>query len=542
MISRRQREWAKNLLNEEKNYIIKDPGGRLSIALVYPNRYYVGMSNLGFQTIYAILNKRQDIVCERFFLPDFPLLPQETLISLENQRPLREFAVIAFSVSYENDYPAILKMLDFAQVDLEAEKRSETDPLIILGGACSGFNPEPLSRFIDCFLVGEGEEIIHTFLAQYHEWGGQGNREDFLLRLGQNPSFYVPRFYQAQYHSDGTVAQIVSDKRVVPKISRAVIPDLNLYETSTQVITPNTEFGHMFLLEISRGCCRQCRFCLMRALYKPYRRRKIESLLPTINRGLTYRDTIGLVSASPTDHPDLLALCTYILEKGGKVSISSLRFESITEEFLQCLLHSGHKTITLAPEAGNERLRYSLGKEITDEEIFSKIRLITKAGIPHLKLYFMIGLPSETEADVEAIENLLKKIKHVILQTAKQKTSIGKITLSLNCFVPKPLTAFERCPMESIPSLKAKQKFLAKRIKQLGNVEVLHDVPRWAYIQGLLARGDRRVGELLQQAHQAGGNWKEVFRTMNLNPDFYALRQRSPNECLPWDLFHEPVE
>jgi len=537
MISRRQIEWAKKVLAEEQNNVIKDPGGRLSVALAYPNRYYIGMSNLGFQTIYALLNDREDTLCERVFLPDIPLSAHDTLVSLERQRPICEFEILAFSVSYENDYLNILKILDLAGISLRAEDRTDNDPLVVIGGICASFNCEPLAYFADCFLVGEGEVTVPEFINQYLAWQGKGSREELLLNLAGRSHFYVPRFYHMEYHSNGTLARIIPDKNVSPHISRARLSDLNAYETTTRVVTSNTEFGNMFLIEIGRGCPRRCRFCLMTELYKPFRIRSLDAILPAIRRGLLYKDTIGLISASPTDHPQILQICSTILAEGGKVSVSSLRAESITEEFLGCLTVSGHKTITLAPEAGSERLRKYLGKNMTDELIFDKVQQIIAGGIHNLKFYFMIGLPSETDADIGAIESLVKRIKHVMLQTARRKAFLGKITVSINCFVPKPLSLFERCPMDQVPVLQAKLKFLIRRLKSIANVQVIHDVPKWAFIQGVLARGDQKVGELLHQVYKAGGNWKSVFRTINLNPEFYALRSRDETELLPWDLF-----
>lgn len=570
MVSWRQKEQAKALVAQEQNSVIKDPGGRVSVALVYPNRYYVGMSNLGFHTIYALLNSREDTVCERVFLPDTPLSDQESLISLETQRMLHEFDIIAFSVSYENDYLNILKVLDLARVPLEAKSRTEHDPLVIVGGACAGFNPEPLARFTDCFIVGEGEETSLEFIDRYLAWkgngslagsgspsfpcspgragrastAGMGSREDLLRDLAGREGFYIPSFYRVEYHPDGRIAGFKATEDAPAhvhqsRISQTVISDLDAYETTTRVVTPNTEFGDMFLVEISRGCRRSCNFCLMTSLYKPYRTRSPKALLPAIQRGLSYRDRIGLISASTTDHPQIQEICSMILAEGGKVSVSSLRMESITQEILDCLAVSGHKTITLAPEAGSERLRKELGKSMPDELIFDRVRQIIASGIPNLKLYFMVGLPSETEADVEAIVSLVKRIKHVMLQTARQKASLGKITVNINCFVPKPLSRFERCAMEQVSTLQSKLKFLAGRLKSLPNVQVLSDVPKWAFTQGLLARADRRVGEILHQVHISGGNWKNACQAVNLNPEFYATRQRDEEEILPWDLIRK---
>ena len=535
MISWRQKALARKLLAQERNTVIKDPGGKLSIALAYPNKYSIGMSNLGFQSIYSLLNQRKDTMCERVFLPDFPLASNETLISLERQSPVYEFEIVAFSVSYENDYLNILNILQLARLPLLADERTEKDPLVIMGGVCASFNSEPLVPFIDCFLIGEGEVVVPQFIDHCLAWPRK-DRQMMLLQLAGKPHFYVPKFYKIQYDAEGTVAKIVPKKEALFPITRAVA-NLDHIETSTKIVTSKTELGNMHLIEIGRGCRRGCHFCLMTNLYKPYRARPLSLLLPGIDHGLSHRDVIGLVSASPTDHPQILEICSAIVKKGGKVSVSSLRFESITEEFLQYLLMSGHKTITLAPEAGSDRLRNSIGKKLTNEAILEKIRLITAHGIPNIKLYFMIGLPSEKDDDIKAIETLIKKIKHIMLQEGKKRASLGKITVSINCFVPKPFSRFERCSMEEVSILQSKLKFLLRHLKDISNVYVIHDVPKWAFIQGLLARGDRRVGEMLLQVFKNKGNWKLIFQTMNLNPSFYTARERGEKEVLPWDIF-----
>jgi radical SAM superfamily enzyme YgiQ (UPF0313 family) len=366
-----------------------------------------------------------------------------------------------------------------------------------------------------------------------------GSREDFLKSLAAREGFYIPSLYQVEYHPDGKIAEIRAAEGAPDHIPHVMVPDLDIYETTSRIITPNTEFGDMFLVEISRGCRRSCSFCLMTSLYKPYRTRSPRALQAAIRRGISYRDRIGLISASVTDHPRIMEIFSMILAEGGKISVSSLRLESITPELLDCLAASGHKTITLAPEAGSEQLRRELGKCMPDELIFDRVRQIISCGIPNLKLYFMIGLPSETEADVEAIVSLVKKIRHVVIQTARQKTTLGKITVNINCFVPKPLSRFERCAMEDVPVLQSRLKFLAGKLKAIANVQVLVDVPKWALVQGLLARADRRAGEILHQVHINGGNWKNACRAVNLNPDFYATRQRDEAEILPWDLMRK---
>ena len=536
------RESSKQILKEEINTVFKNFGGRIKIALAYPNTYYVGMSNLGFQNIYFHLNTRNDVVCERVFMPDreqyrvyqecnFPLL------TLESGSFVNQFDIIAFSCSFESDYPNILDILKLSNIPVYSKDRGERSPLVILGGVCSFFNPEPVSDFIDLFLCGEGETLCDEFIEIYKTNYQNREKNQLLKELATLKGIYIPAFYHYSYDNEGKISSIKNNSLSPERIKRRVEKDIDKFDTQTRIFSPNTEFGHMYLLELARGCPRGCRFCILCQVNKPFRIRDKERLLNLVKKGITYRPKIGLISASVSDYPYLNELCSDIIKLGGKVSVSSLRLDSITENLLEHLLKSGHQTITLAPETARERLRKSIGKKISDEQFMDVISLIIKMGIPNLKLYFMIGLPGETIEDIEEIVSLVKKIMHFSIAYRKGSRNFKQITVSVNAFIPKPLTSFQRLPMENTDQLTYKIKFLTKKIRGLRGINIIYSLPKWAYIQCLLSRGDRRVGNLLYNYHKFDKNWKKAFYNSNLNPDFYIYRYINKDEILPWNLW-----
>jgi len=535
------KEKTSSLLSQEKGVIFKDWGGKITVALIYPNTYYVGMSNLGFQSIYYQLNQRPDVVCERVFLPDEEDLPeyQRThthLFSLESQRPLLSFDFVLFSVSFENDYLNILKILKMAELPLLSRDRGGDHPLVAMGGICAFANPEPMADFMDFFFVGEGEELCGEVIDVYKTIRDPvQEREVFLERLLEVEGVYVPRFYMVRYREDGRVKEVVPYGNSPVPVKKRRLKDVNNYDTISYIRTPNTEFGAMGLLEVGRGCGRGCRFCLEGEVYRPIRHRSLPAILRAADRASEDSKRIGLVGACVSDYPWIDRLCAALRERGIKISVSSLRVDTVTESLLKALVESGHKTITLAPESGTERLRYLIRKEISDGEILHAVDLIAGSGILNLKLYFMIGLPTETDEDVLAIAELSKKVKHKMLSCCRNQRRLGRITLSINAFVPKPWTAFQWVPFEETSSLEAKLKRIRQALKGVANITVTHDLPKWAYLQALLARADRRASGLLLLVLENGGNWSLAYREWSLNPDFYVYRPRGVEEVFPWD-------
>ncbi|MBI4619010.1 MAG: TIGR03960 family B12-binding radical SAM protein [Desulfobacterales bacterium] len=533
---------AKKTLIQERGTIKKARGGRIRVAIAYPNLYYIGMSNLGFHTIYYLLNSLPDVLCERVFLPNKDECQAYTstntaLFTLESQKPLYEFDIIAFSVSFENDYINILKILDMAKIPLKRGERNNSHPLIIAGGVASSMNPEPVSDFIDLFVIGEGEEVIPELFVSYKKGMENGYKKDEILgNVADIVGVYVPGYYTVDYKSDGTVRDFEPKGRVSRKVKRRWVKDVDKFKTHSIVLTPNTEFSNMFLIEISRGCKWGCRFCAAGFIYRPYRKRGLENLRETVTKGLKDKDKIGLVGAAVSDYPMLPELCELILARGGKVSLASLRADSLDDRVVKCLKASGHKTISLAPEVGSERLCGVIGKKITEEDILGGAEMIISNDILNLKLYFLIGLPAETLEDIEEIVHLVKKVKHRILEASKGKKRLGRVTLSINSFVPKPATPFQWHPFDDIKFLNNKLKVIRNALKKESNINVISDLPKWGYVQSLLSRGDRRVGRIILAAYRFGGDWKKAFRETDINPDFYVYRQRYFEEIFPWDF------
>ncbi len=535
------------LLSQEKGTIRKSWDCKSSVALVYPNRYYLGMSNLGFQSIYQLLNSLPDTVCERSFLPEDDeqhelLRTQTPLFSLESFHPLRDFNIIAFSLSFENDYPAILTILKLAAIPFSSAERGSKYPLIIAGGVCAFFNPEPLSEFIDLFIIGEAEEALPQLMENYHHHQGTAaSRDSLLTHLSRGEGIYVPRLYEVTYNPSGTIKTFQPKGKAPPTIQRNYTRQLDRFPTCSVITTPQTEFSNMFLMEITRGCAHRCNFCSMGCVYTPYRGRSLEQLKETATKGLNLRHKIGLIGATLSDYPHIKTLCKFILENGGKFSATSMRIDLLDEELIKLMKQNGLQTITLAPETGSERLRKVIGKNLSDKQIFKTVELIAQHHFRHLKLYFLVGLPTEEPEDIDQLIELTKRIQHHTIKSQPRSRHHETISLSINPFIPKPSTPFQWHPFENINSLKAKLKKIRNSFKQDKHISVTWDLPKWSYLQCLLSRGDRRVGKILVAAHEQGGNFQKAYRQVDLNPDFYIYRPRALDEILPWDFIDHGV-
>ena len=540
------RDRARKRLAAETGTVVKDWGGRLSVALDFPHTYYVGMSNLGFQTIYGVLNRRADIVCERAFLPDPDDLPVHEgsgvpVLSLESQRPLREFDCVAFSATYENDYLNLLRILALSGIPVRARDRGPGDPLVSMGGVCAWANPEPLADVIDWFFLGEGEESGPEAFAlwqevQRAERNAAAARAEFLGALLKVEGVYVPRFYRVHYHADGTVAEVVPQDGAPLPVRKRRLFRTDEHDTISVIRTPDTEFGGMGLLEVGKGCGRGCRFCMEGEIYRPVRHRHIPAILRAAEVAMRHGPRIGLVGACVSDYPWIDDLVAALRAKGAEISLSSVRADSLSPGLVQGLLDSGTQTLTIAPEAGTDRLRTVIHKSLSDERLLQAVDLIAASGVRRVKLYFMIGQPTETDEDIEGIIDLAKTTRHRILKARRDPASLAELTVGVSSFVPKPWTAFQWCAMADVKTLDGKIRTLTRELRKVG-IHVTHDVPKWAYLQGVLARGDRHAGDLLLLALASKADWKRAFREWPRNPDFYACRERPLSERFPWDHF-----
>jgi radical SAM superfamily enzyme YgiQ (UPF0313 family) len=530
----------KKLLSQEKGAVVRDWGARWPVALVYPQIYPVAMGNLGFQAIYRLLNDTPTLHCERAFLPGPEELAEyrrtgTPLLSLESQRPLKDFAAVAFSISFEGDYPYVLQILEGAGIPLLAVARRPGDPLVLAGGVATFLNPQPLAPFVDAFFLGEGEAGAVPFFQFLAEAGAAQDRHLLLRDLAQTiPGVYVPAGYRPRYQPDGTLAALEPELGFPAFVTAPHLPELAPYPTHSHLLAPQSEWGEMFLVETGRGCSRGCRFCAAGFVYRPPRDRPLEELWRQVERGLRERRKVGLVGAAISDHPAIKELCQKILAAGGELGISSLRADSTDAELFRLLAQGGVRSVALAPEAGSDRLRQVINKGLSREDLAQAALGVSRAGIPQLRLYFMVGLPTETLADVEEIPRLVRYLEHCVVKDSHGKRRLGLITLSLSSFVPKPFTPFQWVPFLEVAELKKRLKLVTREFHGVKEVRVHTDLPKWAYVQALLARGDQRVGDLLLAAHRHG--WSRAFRESPINPDFFTRRERRPDELFPWDF------
>ena len=538
IVARRLIEKARDRLAREVGTVYKSHAGNVRFALAFPNTYYVGMSSLGFQTVYRVLNGLDGAVCERTFLPDPPELEDvrrtgAPLLTMESQTPVRDFDVLAFSVSYELDYVNLLRVLSLSRLDLTADERERGQPLVLAGGPAVTFNPEPLAPFVDAFVIGEAEEVLPELVNVLYNKLNVGRTES-LKALSGIEGVYVPRFYRPVYRSDGMLERVDALEGAPPRVKRRWVPELESYDATTAILTPETEFSNMVLAEVARGCGRQCRFCIAGYAFLPPRARAAERVLAGIHRTEEKAQRrsighprIGLVGASVFDHPSSLLVCRSLVERNRLFSISSLRADTLNRDIAETLHRGGHETLTIAPEAGSERLRLVLNKPMSDEEILGAAAIAWDGGFRRLKLYFMVGLPTETPEDVGGIASLVTRIAAMFRWR--------RVTASVSCFVPKPWTPFQWAPMEEQKRLAEKLGAIRRALRPLKSVTVGGESAREAVVQGVLARGDRRLRDVLLAAHGQELSWRMAFRESGTDPHFYAQRPRHEKEVFPWD-------
>ncbi len=504
---------AKQKLGRESGAVVKEWGGRLRILFSYPNTYFAGMSNLALHLFYKTLNRIPDVLCERAFWE--PELSGEPLVSLETQRRPEEFDVWAFTFSFEMDYLNFPFIMRQAKIPMHSADRDESHPLLIAGGPAVSGNPEPIAPFFDAVVIGEGEEILTERLIPLWKDMLKAPRHELLAEMSKIEGVYVPPIH--------------SGKDV--RIKRAWVDDLSRFPTMTSIYTQDTEFGGLHQVEISRGCGRGCRYCMAGYIYRPPRRLPLEKALERAVSGLKHRRRIGLVAAAVSDYPEIETLMERILDAGGNISVSSLRADSITRKMLEYVSRSGTRTITIAPEAGSWRLREVINKPQTDDELFRVIEWADEYRFRSLKLYFMIGHPTETEEDVEAIVEFVRNARKLFRRN---------ISINATPFVPKPHTPFQRIGMEEEKVLEERQRFLRRALKPM-KVRVRGERPSLSLVQGVLARGDRRLAKVLASMEKTSP--KEFVEKLNergMSREEF-LRERSSDEPLPWEIVESGI-
>ena len=524
------------LYKDEDSRVTVNPHAGQKVAIVYPNTYFVGMSNLGLHIIYEEINLRNDSVCERIFLPEKKELEaydktKMPLMSVETQRPMHQFDVVAFDVTFEMDYFHIPLMLCHGRVPIMGKDRTEFDPIVIAGGPCATFNPEPFAEFIDAFIIGEGEGIVSRVLDIIRAGKMEGlDRHTILRQLADVSGVYVPSLYVPIYSEEGEFKGYHIAEGVPKTIKRHF--EMLTSGGETVVATNYTEFGAMYIIEVARGCGRHCRFCMAGYCFRVPRVRPLDILKEGVDRAEQLGKKVGLMGAAISDYPEVDELVNYIRSKDMRYSCASLRADSLTQAVVDGLADSGQKTITIAPETGSERLRRVINKGISEEHLKNAATLSAKSGIQHMRLYIMIGLPTETDEDIEAIVGLAERTQAHMAEVGCK----GRLTLSINPFIPKPFTPFQWMAMDNQKTVEKKLQYIKKALQKNRRIEVLVESPKEAYIQGVLARGDRRLGAVIAAcaADRGSKSFKAEMKAAGLDMDEMNYRERSFDEFLPW--------
>lgn len=555
-------------IGNEVNSIMKNKEDvDIRFAFVFPDVYEIGMSHLGIQILYDMFNRRDDIWCERVYSPwtDLDKIMREEkipLFALESQDPIKDFDFIGITIQYEMCYTNILQVLDLAQIPLFAKERTEDHPIVIGGGPCT-YNPEPLADFFDLFYIGEGETVYYDLMDRYKEWKASGrSKHEFLEMAAEIPGIYVPAFYDVTYKEDGTIASFTpNNKHAKERIDKQMVLDVsNTYYPEKPVVPFIKATQDRVVLEIQRGCIRGCRFCQAGMLYRPTRERNVEVLKEYAYKMLknTGHEEISLSSLSSSDYSQLQELVTFLIEefkgKGINISLPSLRIDAFSLDVMSKVQDIRKSSLTFAPEAGSQRLRNVINKGLTEDIILEGAGQAFEGGWNRVKLYFMLGLPTETEEDMKAIAHLADKIARRYYEIPKdQRNGKCQIVASTSFFIPKPFTPFQWAPMLNKEDYIARANIVNHEMKaQLNHKSLKYN---WheadvTVMEGIFARGDRRVGKALLEAYRLGclydswgehfkyDLWIQAFENTGVDIAFYNLRERSLDEVLPWDFIH----
>lgn len=556
----------------EVNMVKKDPSKvAVRFAMCFPDVYEIGMSHLGIQILYDMFNRRDDVYCERVYSPWMDLDPimreqKIPLFAVESQDPIKKFDFLGITIQYEMCYTNILQVLELSQIPLHAEDRTEEDPIVIGGGPCT-YNPEPIAPFFDLFYMGEGEVVYYDLIDRYKEIKARGgSRQEFLEMAAQIPGIYVPAFYDVSYKEDGTIEAMTPNNPHAPQtVSKQLVMDMSDTWYPEKPVVPYLRATQdRVVLEIMRGCIRGCRFCQAGMVYRPVRERSLEELKRLARTMLksTGHEEISLSSLSSSDYTKLEGIVNFLIDefdgKGVNVSLPSLRIDAFSLDVMSKVQDVKKSSLTFAPEAGSQRLRNVINKGLTEENILNGSAEAFKGGWNRVKLYFMLGLPTETVEDMQGIAELSEKVAEVYYDTVPKEQRHGKVqvTASTSFFVPKPFTPFQWAPMCTKEQFLERASIVNHRMKEMLNKKSLrynwHEADV-TVLEGVLARGDRKVAAVIEEAYRKGAIydswseyfnndiWMKAFETCGVDIDFYTTRERSLDEVFPWDFIDAGV-